>query len=258
MPYLAFDIETVANARAGEYFQKKEYKPDPKYSDPEEIPAKILDLKTPELRENRMAEWREQQKLKIEKNILEKRQRDMDQAGLYWWTGKIVSICAIPENGQPHVWFATEEKAVLNSFFRQIEMDWKWYTPIGKSSQAFDIPFIIGRAMANDMGIPDMFRLAREPMLDINRIFSHSDSCPQVTSLDNYAWGLGLPGKTGKGNQVAEWYSLALQGDDKASEQLMAYNQQDTQLVIEILTRYQKRYQVADHAPIELDGIFEG
>lgn len=256
MPYLAFDIETVMNEGAKALFAEKEYKPDPALSSLDEPPQKITELKTPELREARLAEWKVTQAKRLEQSVLDQRQKDFDKAALYWWTGKIICVSCVDEKGETSMWSGIDEKLILSQFFRTLVNVYPRHSLIGKHSQEFDIPYVIGRAMAHDLGLPDHFRLAKEPMTDVNRIFSARDSSPQVTSLKNYAFGLGLPPKLGEGSEVSEWYAQALLGDDSYWEKIQGYCVHDSMLVLDILKRYQKPFSLEPVRQFSTDGAF--
>jgi hypothetical protein len=242
VPYLAFDIETALADNAKEYFAQKEYRPDPVLNAVDDPPSKITELKTQELREARLLEWQTAQKVKLEQSVLQQKQKDLDRAPLHWWTGKVICISAINASGVAQTWAGPDEQSVLQGFFQALATMYQSHTLVGKSSLFFDIPFLIGRAMAHDMGIPQQLRIAKEPVQDVNRIFSFSDSCPQVTSLKNYAWGLGLDGKLGEGSQVAEWYALGMTGDMDAWDKIRNYCVRDSEIVLEILKRYRKPF----------------
>lgn len=247
MSYLAFDIETAICDDAQALFDTKEYKPDQQLT-AEDPPAKILELKTPELREARIQEWKENQQHKIRQNIAIKRQKDIDHAAINWWTGKVISITTIDEKGGTRTYMGPDEKIVLSRFFYDLVSDYPHHHLLGKSGEFFDIPFLVGRAMRHNLGLPRHLRRAREPLTDINRIFGQSDNHPQVTSLAHYCHGLKLPGKLAHGSDVKGWYALTKTGEDDMWLKIAEYNIHDTMLVAMILERYEKEFKAHSYA----------
>lgn len=204
MSYIFYDIETVKNERADSYFATKQYEPAANLKDP----------------------------AKIEASIAEKRAKDLEKAPLHWWTGKVVCIGAI--HGDECLTFSGEDEAVnLAKFF-----DWALDIDcplIGKSGDYFDMPFIVGRCLANDMGIPGFLRPGRS-IQDVDQIFSFSSHCDQRSNLANYAFGLGIQGKTGHGSDVAAMYEA------KEWEKLETYCIRDVEIVAEMMKRWLKPY----------------
>lgn len=219
--YVCFDIETVANDCAKTYYAKKSYDAPANYKDPE----------------------------KIANAIREKRQADMERAPLHWWTGKVVCVSASVINADvpPRNFLGKDERNLLIDFF-----DWLWWledryeprnAPIltGKSTDTFDLPFLVGRALAHDIGILAALR-PRFPISDIDKVFSSSSQCDQRSTLANYAWGLDLAPKTGKGTDVATLWHEILQGDTTARDRLAAYCAHDNAIAAELLARWLKPY----------------
>lgn len=220
-PYVVIDIETVENSRAKELYSKKTYEPAANLRDP----------------------------VKIQQSILEKRQKDMDKCALHWWTGKVICICAnvlgtgIAE--KPRTFIGDNEKELLCQF-----LDWadglykrhNGFQLIAKSGEYFDKPFLIGRLLALDLGLPYYLRPDRG-ITDIDHIFSWSSQCDQRTSLEHYAFGLGIGGKTGHGSDVAGLYNLTVLGDGDAWAKIGAYCANDTDIATVILQRYLKAYE---------------
>lgn len=256
MPYLAFDIETAVSERGLAYLDQKQYEPEAAYKDGAEPPTRITDLKTPELRAERLLEWEQQRKLKAEQSVMQQKQRDIRQAPLSWWLGKIICICAIDlQTNMQHCWMGDDEKTTLQNFFRVVMQYYPHHTLVGKHSAEFDRPYIVGRAMAHDIGLIKHVRTGSETteVTDVNHFFSYSKTCQQITSLDNYAYGLGIEGKVGHGSQVGEMYTLAKAGDQTAWDRLAAYCYQDVAIVKEIIHRYQKQFRPDQ---IDLEGTF--
>lgn len=226
--YAVIDIETVPNEQSHAYYKKKTYEPAANLKDP----------------------------AKIEQSILEKRQKDMDKAALHWWTGKVICIDAdlVGGTGRPisKSFFGNDEKALLIDFF-----DWLYEAVqfnsnvilIGKSSDFFDTPYLVGRALAHDLGILQCLRPYR-PITDIDQIFSFSSQCEQRSSLSNYAFGLGIDGKTGHGSQVSTMYAEAIMGNENQWQAISAYCAQDNNISKIMLKRWLKHY-VPKNLPVE-------
>lgn len=224
--YAIYDLETVANDRAAAYYAQRTYDAPANYRDPEKIAAAIR----------------------------EKRQADMERAALHWWTGKVVcaSVTVVGGEQPTRNFISRDERSLLISIF-----DWFWwledfYDQIllsGKSSEYFDIPFLVGRALSHDLGILDCLR-PRYPITDVDKVFSASSHCDQRTNLANYAWGLGIAGKTAHGSDVATiWFDI-LQGDLSAGKRLVDYCAQDNAIAVEMLTRWLKPYSPSE-SPIK-------
>lgn len=225
MTYVVLDIETVENAKAKELFARKTY-------------TAAANLKDP---------------AKIEQSILERRQKDMDQAALHWWTGKVVCICAnvlVPphktpdEDYKPLTLYGDDEKEILCLFFDKLERlqdRLNGFQLLGKSGDYFDLPFLVGRALAHDLGLPEALR-TRGTIRDIDHIFSFSSQCDQRSTLDNYAFGLGIKGKTGYGSQVGAMYAQIQMGDHDKWKDIGDYCAQDTDIATTMLKRWLKPY----------------
>jgi hypothetical protein len=202
----AYDIETVPNDRAAAYFAAKTYQPDGRLTDP----------------------------VKIQASIEEKRAKDAEKAGLYWWTGKVCCLSLQSLEQQDSGTFHGEDEAeLLCQVFDLLKADDKL---LGKSSEYFDSPFLVGRCLALDIGVPEFLRPYR-PIQDIDHIFSFSSQCDQRSNLANYAHGLGIEGKNGHGSEVAGLYN------EKKWDELRDYCRQDVAIVAEMYRRWKKPYQ---------------
>jgi DNA polymerase elongation subunit (family B) len=218
MTYLVLDIETVKNNKAEEYIEKfNTYSAPSNYKDVE----------------------------KIEQYILNAKAKDLESAGLKWWTGKIICIgCYDMLGKKEYVFYGDDEKKIIVDLFTLIERD-SYTGIIGKSSSDFDIPFIIGRALRHNTGLPKI--LQHEKLDDVNKMFSFSKTSQQITSLTNYAWGMEIDGKLGHGSAVQTMYNLAMMGDDTAWTDIVSYCKRDVQIVVEMITRYYKPFNKGEH-----------
>ncbi len=226
--YLVFDIETAANARAPDYYKSKTYEAPSNYKDP----------------------------AKIEAAILEKRQADMERAALSWWTGRVLCVSATPVNGPAALISATfsgvDEREVLLDFFDYLAATQARgggrVIPIGKASDIFDIPFLIGRAMAHDLGVPDCLRGWRK-LTDVDLIFGPSSGLNQRGRLSDYAWGLQSGAKLAHGSGVAAMWLDIQMGLPGAWDVLTAYCEQDVAITADILRKYLKPYLPREGVP---------
>jgi len=209
--YIVYDIETVPAANVDEFAAQADVKPK----------ANLVDPK------------------KIEADIAAKRQAIIDKAGLHWWTGFICCIGAKNiENSECFSVCDNDEKSILERFFMWLQaqrpVSKEMPTLIGKSSADFDAPFVVGRAMAHDIGVPMEFR--RFKYADIDHIFGYGHGASQTTSLNNYAWGLGMEGKL-DGMSGADVAGLFAAGE---YEKIRKYCMQDVELTAAIWERYLK------------------
>ncbi len=209
-----WDIETGINDRAKDYFAKKRYDPPKNYKDEAKIAEAIIRL----------------------------RHDDEDKAALHWWTGKILCIGAksLDQPANSFVFAGPDEKEILCLFFDRLAKEGQVQL-IGKSGDVFDRPFVIGRAMANDTGIPSALRPYRA-VEDIDHIFGFSARCNQTGKLNDYAQGLGIDGKTGHGGDVKGIYDEARLGNSDAWTKIANYCLNDVHITYEILRRWQKDY----------------
>ncbi len=220
MTYLAWDIETVKNERAKDYYLQKTYAAPSNYKDAE----------------------------KIEQAINKARQKDIDKAALSWWTGQIVCISAIDiKEGKEHTFSGPNEREVLTEFFKLLNTysytdpngvqyaDTNSVTLIGKSSDSFDKPFTVGRALYQNIGLPQALR-SRRPISDVDHMFSFSSACQQRGKLSDYAFGLNIDGKLSDGGKVQDMY------DADEWDAINKYCLQDSAIVAEMVRRYTKEF----------------
>jgi hypothetical protein len=200
MTKIVFDIETVANDRAKEYYDTV-YVPDKRLKDPEKIAANRKDA--------------------------------LEKAGLHWWTGRVVCICWKLGDKQTTGIISRNEKHVLNNFFAACNSVTDPFL-IGKNGTDFDIPFLVGRCLAHDVGVPQFLRPQR-PIDDINRVFGYVRNS-QWGKLGDYAWGLGLDGKLADGSQVQTMW------DEDKHDEIFDYCLRDVEIPAELLARYTKEY----------------
>jgi len=210
------DIETVSQGkRAVDYTNGKYYKPASNIKDPEKIKA----------------------------NIQKQKDAANDKHGLHWTLGKIVSVCFVDVFG--------DDKDVVLYGFDEIEILTKateflcGAKIIGKTSENFDWPFMIGRYMANGLTVPLSLK-SRGLMYDVDKIFGWSSASGQRGRLDDYAHGIGFKSKPMQGSQVQKLYDTILlakmEGDKVAEEagwkELTDYNLHDGHVVKALCLAY--------------------
>ena len=240
--YLALDLESKTSA-AGKSHIAAHVTPDPRL-EREDPPAIIRNIKSPELKAQRLAAWSAEQELKRQTSIATKLAKRLDEGALHWWTGEVILIVAIDlVTGLTKVYDGPIERDLLEGFCADLQEIFPRHVLIGKHSALFDLPYLRGRLMAHVLGLPPHLRVQPyRPLQDVNHIFSTSSQCAQIGTLDDYAFGLGIPGKTGKATEVASLHDAALGGDDLARKKLIDYCTRDTAIVVEMLRRFGKDF----------------
>jgi hypothetical protein len=202
------DIETVMNERAMDWYATKQYKAPSHYKDDQ----KILDY------------------------IDNARAKDMNNAALEWNTAKVFTFAVSDVNGDNFVFvYSLDEREVLARLSKLVGEKTVW----SKSGKVFDYPLLIGRYIANKMVLPSFLK-DRVRQKDVDDFFGFSQSSPQRGSLERYAHGLGVDGKTGSYKLAQTTYDLMVTGQEHMEEltQLRDYNIQDAVIVREMVRRY--------------------
>jgi hypothetical protein len=211
---IVYDIETAEDGkRAGPYADSKR-------------------IKAP-------AGWKDQEKIKARED--EKRLELRQKSGLYPWTGTVTTICAMDSEGL-HKFYGNNEYKLLSDFgdyITALERRYGRITLIGKNSKNFDQPFLVGRYLAHNLGVPDSLRPTQEPK-DIDECFGYSSQSIRGT-LSDYAYLLGMK-KTSHGSNAQQMYD-ATALDDSAWKDLVEYCAQDVIITYEFLMRYMKQFQ---------------
>ena len=247
--YLVLDIETAANRESIERVELETIQPDSKLSRTDKPPKKILAIKGGELKAQELAKWIAAQEKRLKASVTMKRAKKRDRLGLHWTTLKIVCIVVIDSSTLRRIRFIGKpEKELLRGLFSALLIDFPHHTLIGKNSSDFDLPVILGRALVHNIGLPPHLHSNR-PITDINRLFGVGRA-PQTAALEEYAWALGIPGKLGKGTDVEGWHESAEQGDAEAEKLLCDYCEQDALIVLEMLKRYEKPFQLPLPPPL--------
>jgi hypothetical protein len=172
---------------------------------------------------------------KKEKKFNETMDKALSKLGLHWWTGKVCSFALVnTDGGQEYYAFDEDERVVLNTLSEIV----KGSKIVAMTGEDFDVPFLVGRYMANNMAIPTVFKNKIE---EVNKYFGFSSSSGQRTNLNNYAYGLGIELKTGKGNQVQALYdAITLMNCKDSAKTLEEYNIHDARIVADMYNRYHK------------------
>ena len=242
---ILYDIETVATERARELVGSKVYDVPKTYLPTSEMPSAIAKIKDDKKREEKYVAWQEKQREKINNYIQVQQLKDLEKAALYWWMSKVVSIAwnhVHDETGElvtAGVKTSDDEREVISAFLNSaMNSAYRVTRVIGKNSKNFDTPYLIGRLLAQNLGIPAFLRARITPMGDVNEIFgSLSAKNSQITSLDNYAFGLGIKGKLSSGSSVEGMYK------GKAFKEISAYNVQDVEIIADMFRRWMRPYQ---------------
>jgi hypothetical protein len=211
---IVYDIETAASSAADEYWAKKR-------------------IKTP-------ARWKDEEKIKA--HAEEKRLELRDKSGLYPWTALVTTICAMDTDGM-HKFYGNDEKKILSDFgdyLSALERRYSRVSLIGKNSKTFDQPFLVGRYLAHNLGVPDCLRPTNEPR-DIDECFGYSSQSIRG-SLGDYAYMLGIKGKTSHGSNAQQMYD-ATAFDESKWDDLVNYCAQDVMITHEFLERYMKQFE---------------
>lgn len=241
---LIFDIETVATDKAKEFVQGKTYELPGNIKPLDSWPVRFNAVKDDDIREGHIQDWQEEQRKKIKSHVTLKQLKDLEDAALNWWMSKVCSIawvCVDPidnEIVEREVCTSKDEQEILHKFFTYLEGYKNDINGIiGKNSVFFDCPYLVGRAIANDIGIPHHLRTSISKLGDIDQIFGVMSSRNSgITRLKNYAFGLGIDGKLGDGAGVEKLY------ESGNLKQLADYNMRDVEIVAEMYCRWNKAY----------------
>lgn len=241
---ILYDIETVATDKARELVAGKVYDVPKTYLPTNEMPATIAKIKSDEKREEKYEAWKEKQREKIGNYVKVQQLKDLEKAALHWWMSKIVSIAwnhVHDESGElvtAGVRTCDDEREVISCFLNAaMNSAYRVSRVIGKNSKNFDTPYLIGRLLALDLGVPSFLRARITPMGDVNEMFgSLSAKNCQITSLENYAFGLGIKGKLATGSSVEGMYK------GKAFKEISAYNVQDVEIIADMYRRWSRPY----------------
>lgn len=214
----SIDIETVSQGlRANEYTDKKKYK--------------LGNVKDP---------------AKVEAKLKEKREEARNKHALHWSTGKIISVAVVDVYGEEEdeVYYGHDEVEILIQLRDKLNKPCK---VIGKSSNTFDVPFIVGRCMSLAIDVPNVLRKEmRKFQYDVDEFFGWSSQSSQRGTLDDYAWGIGYKQKPMDGGAVAGLYNEILAAEaagnkeelDKLWHRLTEYNLHDSRVVSVMTKRY--------------------
>jgi len=162
--YLVIDIATEANDEAETYFSEG-------YCD-HKVDRRLKD----------------QKKIELHKKSL------LANSANKWWLGKIKYMNCEFFNSEKNKEFAmADEKELLDAFCYWLENSGEVVseiTMVGKESKNFIQPYLIGRLMRWNLGLP-WFMINRQ-IPDIDEIFSPYGRNDQVTNIIDYAWGLQI------------------------------------------------------------------
>lgn len=216
MTTYAFDIETASQGeRAYQYTDNGHYSAPSNYKDPEKIKA----------------------------NIDGQKKKAGTTHALHWWTGKIISYAMYNIDDPNDVKAVTlhDCDGCEGGLLLRLQNDLEGvHGLITKSGEDFDLPFTMGRFMANELRVPNALKSPGN--FDIDKIFGWSRASGQRSTLASYAYGLGLQAKTMSGGDVPLLYVQATQmpGADasKIWNQIKEYNINDAVITGQIYKRY--------------------
>ena len=179
---------------------------------------------------------------KIKAALKKKREDARRTHALHWFTGKVISVALVDVLGdEAELCLSShDEKELLTELAGRLNRPCKL---VGKSSDMFDYGFLVGRYMANNLEVPGVLK-RREKLFDIDKFFSWSAQSSQRGSLQDYAFGLDMEGKTMKGSDVAELYSQIIVDEMETGitsplwQDLIEYNLQDARIVADLTRRY--------------------
>ena len=244
MIYILFDIETVATTRARDFVRDKVYDLPKNLLSTSDMPSTIKSIKDPVRRSDRHKTWQEEQREKIKRWVSLSQMKDLEKAALYWWSSKVISIAWLhvhSESGETvshgSAVSEVEENVICGFYDAGVNSPYEITGVIGKNSKNFDIPYLVGRSLALNLGIPNFLRARLSGLGDIDEVFgSLSARNSQITTLANYAFGLGIEGKSASGNEVESMYK---RGDLEA---IRRYNIDDVKILAEMFRRWSRRY----------------
>lgn len=158
--------------------------------------------------------------------------KDMSKSALCWMTGRVVSfaltnvddIAKGKKNPRIVAMCGFDEKVLLQGMMDAIQEN-DIVNIVGKTSDNFDIPFIKGRCIANDVGMSDIFHSGYN-FFDIDKMI-----CPSMAGqlqhgkLDQYLMACGIEQKINTGAMVPKLFQQALEaqieGDFETVKKIM-------------------------------------
>lgn len=178
--------------------------------------------------------------VKIKAAIEKKKEDDYNKAVFRYFT----SICRCwsvhnPATEEASSFYGPDETDLVYRFLSYLEKLDRPIILIGKNFVDFDFPFLIGRALALGIGLPDCFKDGRIRLFDIDWIWSRSKFCSQTGKLADYAFAFNLAPKLAHGSDVGEM----VKNDEW--ERLADYCEHDARLVSQIWNRYHTAFTVS-------------
>ncbi len=186
--------------------------------------------------------------LKIEKYKEEFKEKELSKTNMMWWTCQIIHISVMDLDSKHISTFSgSDEKKLLTEYLGHIDAQATLGQAVlcGKSYKVFDAPIIIGRALHHDLGIPDVIRQEvnyGKPVRDIDQIFGTSIGSSQVSSLDNYAFGINIQGKNIDVDERKSMFDCAHEFRAGWEKMFSEYCNNDVIITAEVLTRFLKPF----------------
>lgn len=223
-----FDIETIPNDKALNYTLNKKQRTLEAFQRGEDL--KSLDP------ENYYSPGNAKKPDLVERNIQQKADAEAKKAALRWHIGRVISIAYIDKEGEENFFIGEDESVVIGNFFDSLP---PLATLIGKNIVNFDIPFLKGRCIALDMGLPSILK-DKQAAFDIDSVFSMSARCDQTVSLEGYALGLGIEGKPHDSSMIWKYWA------DGDVDTIRQQNLHDCRVVREMYQRFNKPYKTVN------------
>lgn len=213
---IVFDIETAPSKNA-ELIIDETTRPDARLKDPE----------------------------KIRLNIVDKKAKALSKAALHWSTGQVFCVNFYDtEKNQHHFLYDRNEKNLLIAFGNKLEGDFINHQTVAKNIE-FDRPFLCGRYIVHDLGIPTVLRQTPVSQIqDIEHFITRSKSSNQHAKLEAYALAMSVGNKTMSGSDVGDLYLKWIMEDDQdAIKKLNEYCKRDVDITREVYRRGAKTFE---------------
>lgn len=237
---LVIEIRTVPGPRAEAYVDAQRWEPDSTLSRLDNPPKAITELKSPELRDVRLAEWTAAQKLKLDQSALRKKQQALDKAALYWWTAQVVAVATLDyQSGQSATFSDEDERRLLLTVFAALQNKYRDHYLVGKSCLEFDFPMLTGRGMAHNLPLPHQL-LSGRVIHDVHDIFGWRTNGSQRSTIEDYAFGLGL--EIPKAESTKALYQMATLGNEAAWAELEQSTLSEAKMTGEVMRRYYQEW----------------
>lgn len=241
--YIVLDIETGICPDYEKTLKDKEYTTTLKAAIPDNIPVGVK-KKTEPLNTERCNEWLAAQEERIKQDLHKQKSDDYSQAALHWTTGRIVSISAVDllKRKEIGAWTGDNEPKILSEFYTWLAAHTDFVLS-GANTDEFDKPFLIGRSMKWNLGLPPALRFGLPNYVtDVFKIFGYAKHSGQRCGLQRMSEALGLKSKLMHGSDVAGLLDRISLGEIDLWKDIKEYNMGDVDITATILERYLKDF----------------